>query len=702
MNEVAQTSSELLRQLLLLLSVGLPGLPPGASDPQLLSAIPADAVFAIHWSGRGAGIPGAEGLAGALADPEIQRAAEAIHVLAQFTANLERELPADGAAAAGSDWTAIAETWLHYPGCLYLVVGPPNKPGLSGLASIVRAGVIISPGDKVDQALLDLSGQLPAWALVDANDPHAPPPNTTGLLKHHRFGQRLAWSFGDGMAEVAERLTTGTGGLGGTPNFQRMLGQVPLEAHGSLLWLQLPGQLANFATATAGLPPEMQAKLQQGLQQIGAFRVLGLTGLEGGRVVSRTAIECPALTGSAAALFQPIRIESLQRVPADAHVVAALGCDLEALLSTAIDGVASMIPGNSDPVALRNRLETELGLNWSQDLAPAFGSTWVVSSSPSTGGALGLGPVFSLAVQDPRAAYAAFTQGMHWLQRNFDSNGSADVRLTNELFLDRTLYTLQYGQRVAGGLAPCFCITDRELLVTLQPQTLRSHLRFLEQRGPTFADRLGDAHWPAGAAAGLFIDAPRFTEVVWPLLPMVANAPLNRLTEFGLGVDAGVWPSTAAMLQYSAPCTAAITPTEFGCVCELRNPLSLAIPVLAGLALPALQQADLPQAESPGTTESGLEVDLGAPEGQAGGAPMPATEPIQDPAVQPATHLESPAAKVFREMAPGLIRAFTPDDLELLIPAEVFQRLEAGPDPERLRRREARRLEREQRRGVKP
>lgn len=701
MNEVAHASSELLRQLLLLLSVGLPGMPPGASDPQLVSAIPADAVFAMQWSGRSAGTPGAEGLAGALADPEIARAAAAIRVLAQFTSRLERELPAGDETKADTDWTAIAETWLRHPGCLYVTVGLPSQAGLSGLTSMIRAGVILSPGEDIDEVLEELSTRLPAWALVDAHDPNAPQPATTGLVKHYRFGQRLAWSFSDNLAGVPERLTSGTGGLGGTPHFQRMLDQISLEPQGSWLWLQLPGHLANLATSATRLPPEVQSKLQQELLGLGTLRVLGATGLEGGRVVSRAAIECPALAGPAAMLFRPIRLENLRRVPADAHIVAALGCDLEALLAAAIDRVASMIPGDSDPADLRRRLETELGLNWKQDLAPAFGSTWVVSSSPSTGGALGLGPVFSLEVRDPRAAYAAFTQGMHWLQRALDGAGSANSHLTNELFLDRTLYTVQSGQRDAGGLAPCLCITDQELLITLQPQTMRSHLRFLERAGPTFADRVADAHWPAGAAAGVFIDAPRFTEVVWPLLPLAANAPLNCLTEFGLGIDANIWPSTAAMLQYSAPCTAAITPTELGCICEVRNPLSLAIPILAGLALPALQRADLPQSESAGAAETGVEVDLGAPAGPAG-EPLPVTDPINDPAVQPAVHVETAAAKAFREMAPGLIRALTPDDLEMLIPAEVFQRLEAGPDPERLKRREERRLEREKRRTLKP
>ena len=50
---------------------GLVGLPPGERDPALLNAAAPESVLYFEWAARGPGQPGATGIEGFAADPEI-------------------------------------------------------------------------------------------------------------------------------------------------------------------------------------------------------------------------------------------------------------------------------------------------------------------------------------------------------------------------------------------------------------------------------------------------------------------------------------------------------------------------------------------------------------------------------------------------------------------------------------------------------
>src|SRR5579885_3448093 len=102
--EATPAAGKLLEFLISLLSIGLPGLPPGDRDANLWHAIPPDAVVAYEWSAQGRGAVGATGIDGFAADPEVRalwsaiRDAAAEHDRKAGPPNTVYEIPSDQVA----------------------------------------------------------------------------------------------------------------------------------------------------------------------------------------------------------------------------------------------------------------------------------------------------------------------------------------------------------------------------------------------------------------------------------------------------------------------------------------------------------------------------------------------------------------------------------------------------------------------------
>jgi hypothetical protein len=129
--------------------------------------------------------------------------------------------------------------------------------------------------------------------------------------------------------------------------------------------------------------------------------------------------------------------------------------------------------------------------------------------------------------------------------------------------------------------------------------------------------------------------------------------------------------------------------------------LSAAAPLLTAAALWGLSQKDLHHS-APMPLES-PSIDLGTPEGGVTlGDPAPsALDAIPAPGgVEPIPTVVPPTPR--RVWLSGLIRSVTPDDVEAAIPPSVFDRIERGPTPEELQRREERRKARELRKKPAP
>lgn len=678
--------SPLLDWLIVLLSVGLPGGAGGANDPQLLRIVPRDAVVALEWSGLDAAGQPSRPLHAFLADPEIRRATEALRQIREKFHPSTSPIDDPSLVALRDRWPSVAHRLWQHPGCLYIAW----EPDVGGKL-IPRAAIVLNVGKQGDQARRDFQAVLPAWMIADEEKSLIP-----NALWHFRTsGPYFIWTLGtEAGATVEAALKAPLNGVDPNPGFIAAVKTWDAPQPGHRLWINLPiDEWRQRAPALWERTP-----LSAVAEFIPSWRSVSVMGSDDAGLLCRT-VWLGSGDHPVAPWFTSMAGNTAELIPADAHYAASIGLALQEVGGW-IAGVAAhlpMLPPDA-PDHWRQRIETELGLNLLKDVIPALGSTFTIYSAPSTGGALGLSPVFSLDVRQPQQAYAAFTQAMIVLHRHAQGS-QQQVTFHDDLYLDRAIYTMQF--RGSGGitLAPTFCITDKQLLVTLQPQTMRSHLQFLEQKGATFATRK-EASIPQDALGFAFVDAPVFMQTLWPLLPLLANRSLNELRTTGAAIDSGMIPSTAAVLPHVRPAFGVIRRAENALVAEMHHPLSAAAPALTAAALWGLSQ-DAPASAAPSPLES-PSIDLGAPEGELSlDAPASALDAVPTESTVTTIPTEVPP-NPRRVWLSGLIRAVTPDDVEATIPPSVFDRLERGPSPEELQRREERRKERATKRKNAP
>lgn len=674
MSEWTPLAMEWWQQLALFLSLGLPGVPQGTADPQRLQLIPQNAVVAIAWDGRGAGTPGAAGLEGAWADPEIRRAITSLKSMSDAATRERSPQSIDHVQA-------VVREVMQHPGCLYVNIVPATE------SSHLRweVALILQPIESGDAVLARLADHVPSWALKDVNSP-GPQPYTTGLVTYQRLGSRLVWSMSDAVPGMARRLESGAGGLSQNPAFQQLRDDLKIDPSGSLVWIQIP----EFPQPVSG----WAAALKPWLAPITNWSVLATLAVDQGRVVARAGVRCPPEVLAQRTSQPSIPAEAWSRIPADAQVVAVAQCPLADVIAQGLRFVEQQLPGQRDPGGLFRRLEAEFGFDIVRDVEPAFGETWVLFSAPSTDGALGLGPVLSLDVTETQTARQTFRHVVELLQQNLSDEPKADLAIRTEDFIGQTLYSLRINDPQWGKISPSFCLTERELVLTLQPQTLRAYLRWLNGDYPHFGQRDDyEAFSASNAQMQIYVDPAPWTSVLWPMVPYVLGNVKSQSPLSGAEFDISRWPSTASVLEYLRPMTVVVAQTEWGWSAELRNPVSVVPPLLAGTVLWQGITAREP-AVSPGSTlpdlgqPAELTIDLGTAEGES--------SPSSPTAVVPAA-AETTAPRprsAWRSLVPGLIRVVTPDDVELLIPNEAFQAIEDGPTPEQQQRREARKKSR--------
>lgn len=671
--------SPLVDWLIVLLSVGLPGGVGGPNDPQLIRIIPRDAVVALEWSGRDPHGQQPGPVNAFLADPEIRRATTALKQVRERLHPCSSPVEDPSLAALRDRWPAVTDLLWQHPGCLYVAW----EPDLGGKL-IPRAAIVLNVGDQQDRVRREFQSVLPAWMI--AADGESLIPNA---LWHFRTaGPYFIWTLGtESGAHVQNALAIPTNTAAANPALIAAIEAWDAPQPGHRLWINLP--IDEWRQRSPALWD--RTPLSAFAEFIPSWRSLSVMGSDDAGLVCRT-----AWLGSrdrpVAPWLTSIAANTAEMIPVDAHYAASAGVALPAV-GDWIAGVIAHVPmlPPDAPDHWRQRIETELGLNLVRDVIPAFGSTFTVYSAPSTGGAMGLSPVFSLDVRQPQQAHAAFTQAMIVLHR-FAQQAPQQATFHDDLFLDRAIYTMQFRGAQGITLAPTFCITDKQLLVTLQPQTMRAHLRFLEHHSATFANRK-EAMVPRDALGFAYVDAPALMQTLWPLLPLVTNRPLNALRTTDVAIDGGVIPSAAAVLPHVRPAFGVMHRTGNALVAEMRHPLSAVAPALTVAGLWGLSEG--PATVNPPSPLESPSINLGAPEGEvtlddAPASALDATPPASTVTTIPTEVPPNPR----RVWLSGLIRAVTPDDVEATIPPSVFDRIERGPTPEELKRREERRQER--------
>ena len=694
---------------ILLSGSGWLGMPPGERDPALLKAAPQQTLCYFEWAGRAAGQPGAAGIDGLAADPEVIAFFEALDLAfakAEYPdadedqQRLQQHLP------------RLVKLLTAHPGCLSIGFEPlpPGQTLLNAfkksqsLTEQFRIGLVSSAGSDAE-LLVEALGQLTETELE--KQPRMQEVAVPGIaLKFtvHREADRVLIGLGEGSVErVLACLRGAESGLDANPQFQTAWTRVAPTRVGTVGWFDLKGAIATMTRAAgpAGIliQPMLRVVGAQALESL----VMG-TGVENGIVVQRMFLTTNGRTEGLLFLAggPVVRPEQLQHIPADSDLVAAGSLNL----AQTVRGVRELI-GRTTPASAAmfdeaiTQLESELGLNLERDLYPAFGEAWTAFDSPANGGLMGTSLIVAVEVRDAQRARLVFERLMRLLEQSLTADTDPEydgktVEIKRQSFLGHPIcYVNTAGWELGSEAAttPSFSLTQSHLLFALHPQALKAHLRQQLGQRPGFD---GVAFKKLGRPEGELLafgtlDGPRAMLALCAIAPFYGQSVLSHLQSSGFPLDAFAIPSAAALLPYVRDSSFVVVRQPAGLLFETKNPHTA---ILTAGVLGSAKAWFLPSYNEylearRQRTRSQQNAGLGAAEGQV----IPAA------AEQPAPKKAEPVgAIVARKLGPLFLKAMIPDGIQQAIPAEVFQKLEQLPSPEAARQREERRKHVEERR----
>lgn len=695
--------------LILLGGSGLLGMPPGERDAALLKAAPQQTLFYFEWAGRVAGQPGAAGIDGLAADPEVRAFFEALEqaiVKAEFPNAEEEHLRLQ------EHLPRLIKLLTAHPGSLSIgfETPPPGEGLLKTLSSgdlLGRLRIALNSSAGTDaEALLETFGQL---AEVDVGkQPQLKEIAATGLavkLTVHREADRVWIGFGEESVTKSLACLKGEApGLGADARFAANWKRVASPRTGTVVWFDLRGVFENV-TRTAGPAGLIFQAMLRGVGADALDSIISGTGVENGTIVQRTFLATGGRTDGLLLLAggPAIRPEQLQHIPADSDLVAAGSLNLAQVVRGARELVGRTTPASAavfDEAV--KQLEAELGLNLMRDVYPAVGDVWTAFDSPAEGGLLGSSLIVAVEVRDTKRAEVLFDRLMKLLEQSLAGDADPEfsgktTELKRQTFLGHSICyvnTVGWGLGSEGSTTPSFCLTRGHILFALHPQAIKAHLRWQTANRPGFQTtglpklaRLDGELLACGT-----LDGTQAMRALCALAPYFGQSVLGHLQSEGFPLDAFAIPSAAALLPYAGDSTFALVRQPDGLLLEARNPHTaiLTAAVFASAKAWFLPHGDEYFEARRARGRSVQNAALGAADGQV--VPAAAVQPA------PAKPPENAGAAAARRLAPLFLKALIPDDVQQFVPDSVFDKLSQPPTPETLQQREERRKLIEERR----
>ena len=725
----AQASSGLWELLIWILTgSSLLGLPPGERDLALLKSVPPQTFVYFEWAARSNGVAGAAGVDGFAADPEIRK----------FFELLDAALAKVEVVNQGSDddvesgalhrlrplFPQLVKLISAHPGCFFAGFEPPppnsaNLPTWLRMLAGVHGGLILSSGDDTENLWRSLNQSLesiPEFKFNESSLTQSIPIAVPGYtLVIHREGPRIIFALGDGtLARITDGLSGRPPGLDTNPTFRKGLERVNVPRIGTVGWVDGKGLVSSITAALGPVGFLVRPILTMtGVDAID--HIVQVSGVDNGEMIQRTFVATGGRTDGIMVLAagSPIQAQQFAHVPADADLVLATSISLRGIFQESRRLLQSV-----QPLSVRifdeavKQLESELELKIVEDVLPAFGDVLVAFDSPSAGGLIATSLVVSLEVRDGKKAAVVFDRLMKLIEQSlFGEHSEFDygesVSLRQQSFLNHSIfYVNTSGASFSGriSITPTFCLSEKHLMFAVHPQAMKAQLRHLNSNRPGFDKQASSkVVIPAGDTLSYaYLNGPRASNLVGSILPYSGHVLLNRLEEEGVSMDSFSLPSAAAISPYFGDSTAVITRQKDGVLIEARN----APPVLVGMTFLSLYrnwsatEFELLDAFRKQRANGAQQAQLGPAENAV--VPAVAEKKDRDEAAREKAKANPPLE---RKLAPLLLKALVPDGMQQLIPESALKKLEEGPSPAAIQRREeARRLreERRQRRPIPP
>lgn len=604
-------------ELILISLMGLPlpqlvGLPPGDRDANLARMASGESFMYLEWASRGEGKPGAPGIDGMAAEPEV------INFISKIQTAIQNSLVNESGIADLKMLPQLAVALSGHAGCLYLEldINDEFQPGPAEMALMqtLRAALVINTKGETDE----IEGKITKLASLAfrteiANLDHLAVPAPIPVQIHRHQDYLIVGLGAEVVDQIVGRLDAGNAGLAQQETFKKASADVTVQRLGSIAFIDAKKMLSGVKKII-GSPPEFATATEfTGMDKLEwAMMVTGAN--ESGQIVSRGKLmgmkgDKGLLAGIANA---KINTTDLAIVPSDSDLV--LGASLDALAIK--DAIISLIPPQFQDEAQRDfdQGARKLGLDWETDIFDAFGNSYVISNSPGDGGWVMSAPVISVAIKDKKAAKLSLQKFARGLNRNLpqlDDNGwrRRGVTLEQQEYKNTLIYMINtVGDDVP--MAPSWCMTETHLMFTLHPQTLKSRLH-----------RMGSDQWKALEPE--FDDAPAGDMVVFSktksasimrqvygIGPWIGQLIYSQLQSEGIDLTLMDFPSAASVLPYMSDTRSYVVNTTDGIEFFAEGPpIVSSLPAMVPTVVPLMLFGRAQQARVMMDAEIAIEAD---------------------------------------------------------------------------------------------
>ena len=590
---------------------GLPvGVPPLPEDPMMANVAPAECL--AYLSSAGMATPDAKSgnqTEQLLAEPEVRQMAAEIEraIRAGLKQSARRGLPP---GVTSDDLADVAKLLLTRPLAVYVSSFQMQRGGPA-----VRGGIAVDCGDDgakvkttIEQLLkvvppqlvkeIDVSGEK--WTSFKTN------PDVGLVFGFH--GKYFIATVGEGEIEALLKRATGT-----PPAWLAKLRQdLPVERLSTVTYFDLKA-IEKLVLPMAGLDVARVLKAL-GLENVTALA--SVTGLDQKGCLNKTLLSIDGEPSGILALtdVKPLTAADLAPIPHDATFAVAFRLNPEKVFDTILD-ISEKIEPRSKQDMDRSvaAIRSELGLALRDDILKPLGDTWRLFDSPSEGGAF-TGLTLVVSLNDPQRAATTNATLAKVIQTQLaerekrlrsqagDYQGSMAWRYMSRERLEVVKFggheINAYNSGFGSPFAPAWCVTDKELIVSLHPQSIKAYLsrpadfQSLAQ-APEVAPLLqGDA----GPVKLLYGNSQRVFDVLYPMLLSTLPHAIWELQRSGIALSPALLPSARAIRSHLAPTVIAVRRTKAGIeIVEQRSipgpSLGAAVPIGAAVMLPAIQSS---------------------------------------------------------------------------------------------------------------
>ena len=203
-------------------------------------------------------------------------------------------------------------------------------------------------------------------------------------------------------------------------------------------------------------------------------------------------------------------------------------------------------------------VENHLDLKLEDDVLQPLGDTWRMFDSPSEGGVF-TGLTLVVSLKDAQRAAATHAKLLKlWPRPSSEEDDLAmyrpgPPRLETQEFAGKQIYSVDLGPRRAF-MAPAWCMTEKELIVALFPQSIKAYLsrpagfKSLAQTAEVAQAFQGET----GPLKLAYCDSRRVFDILYPMVSVWTRA--LAATQRRLGVDLGaMMPSARAIRGHLSP-----------------------------------------------------------------------------------------------------------------------------------------------------